>query len=629
MVAMLSVFMLFAAACSDDDTTTVTSGTEGGASSETTAATDATDATEVTEGTDGTDATDGTPATDATDPADGPATAEGEPVKGGTLVYGLEADTANPWAPYSALYATGGYIPLAAVSDSLFAVSEDGEAVPLLVESVENNADYTEWTLHIREGISFHDGTPLTGEVVKFNLDACRASPLTSTAFSTIENVTASGQDVVITTLGGPWVALPQYLTYAPCGYMFSQEWLASLADVPQRTPDSPVYDAELAATPADGDPAAPVGLGAFVFESYTPGNGNSFRAVRNEDYWRGPNGITGEDLPYLDAIEAVVAVDIDSRSNGVRSGEFDVMHTANADTIARFQDDDDFETVSSDRFGETGHIMLNVAEGAEIDPEGTNADSPLLILSCRRALAFAIDQERLAEERGAGIVRPSNGPFPEGSMGYLEDSGYPSYDVDAAQAEMETCLAEAGTDSIEFAFDTTNDPFNVESNTLIVSMWNEAFGDAVKTTITPMEQGEYYGVALFGTFEAFSWRNHGGNDPDQQRLWWHSVSSTPIGQQALNFGRFKDDVIDENLEIIKSNPDEAARREAAEAVNRRFGEQVYNIWLTYTTWGIVSQPYVNGVETNTLPDGTQGVGLAFAGAHQLVQMWCDGGECE
>ena len=42
----------------------------------------------------------------------------------------------------------------------------------MLVESWEANADYTEWTLNIREGISFQDGTPLDGAAVKFNIDA-------------------------------------------------------------------------------------------------------------------------------------------------------------------------------------------------------------------------------------------------------------------------------------------------------------------------------------------------------------------------------------------------------------------------------------------------------------------------
>ncbi len=554
---------------------------------------------------------------------------EGEPVKGGTLTYGIDSDTANPWAPYKASYATSGYVPLQAVSDSLFAVTDEGKTVPLLVESVDHNADYTEWTLHIRKGIKFHDGTPLDGDAVKFNIDSCAHSPLTAGAYSTIDTVTASGQDVVITTKGGPWVALPGYFGYGSCGYMMSKKWLSSLPDVPQRVEASGVYDAALAATPADGDPAKPVGLGAFVFESYSPGNGNAFRAVRNNDYWRGPNGITGEDLPYLDAIEAVVYVDVDSRSNAVRSGEVDVMHTANADSVRQFLDDDSLETVSTNRYAETGYLMLNVAEGPETDPEGKNANSPMLTLSCRQALAAAIDLDRIRDERGGGLTAPANGPFPKGSIGYLEDSGYPAFDVAAAQKYMDTCLAERKADSIEFTFNTTNDPFNVETNNLIVSMWADAFGDKVKTSITPIEQGQYIGLALTGTFQAFGWRNHGGLDPDQQRLWWQSASSSPIGVLALNFGRFKDPVIDKALDVIKSNPDEDARREAAETINKQFGAQVYNLWLTWAVWGVVSQPYVNGVENNVLPDGTKGIGLAFAGRHQLNQMWCDDGACE
>ncbi|HZM38181.1 MAG TPA: ABC transporter substrate-binding protein [Acidimicrobiales bacterium] len=560
---------------------------------------------------------------------------EGEPVQGGTLVYGLEADTANGWAPYRTSCATSCYIPFTAVSDSLFAVNDDGEIVPLLAESVDHNDDYTEWTITLKDGIKFHDGTPLDADAVKFNIETCVGSPLTGAAYASVGPITASGQTVTIATKNGPWVALPAYFGYGACGYMFSKDWLSSLPDVPHRSPNNPFYDAALAATPADGDPAAPIGLGAFKFESYEPGNGNSFRAVRNEDYWRGPNGITGENLPYLDAIEAVASVDIDSRANALRSGEFDIMHTANAETIAELMDDDSVETVTSDRYGETNYIMLNTAQGtnlmtgAQIDPQGANADNPMLNLHCRRALAHGIDLDRLAEERGGGISTPANGPFPPGSRGYLEDSGYPAYDIDAAQAEMDTCLSDLGTDSISFDFNTTNDPFNVETNTLIVSMWQEAFGDEVNANITPIEQGQYIGIALLGNFDVFAWRNHGGTDPDQQLLWWISAASAPIGSQALNFGRFSDEVIDENLITIRTNPDEDARTEAAENINKRFGEEVYNLWTSWTIWGISSQPYVNDQVLNTLPDGSKGIELAFAGRHQLNQIWCDNGECE
>jgi len=552
---------------------------------------------------------------------------EGEPVHGGTLVFGLEADTANPWAPYRASLATSGFIPVSAVSDSLFAIDAEGELYPLLVESYGANDDYTEWTFTIREGIRFHDGTPLDGAAVKFNIDANRASPLTASALTPIEEVTASGQDVTV-HLREPWVALPGYFAYGALGYMFSPQWLGSLPDVPQRNPDSAVYDPELAATPADGDPARPVGLGAFVFESYTPGNGNTFRAVRNEDYWRGPNGITGEDLPYLDAIEAVPAVDVESRVSTLRSGQFDAIHTANSDAIAQLLEEGELEVSASTNYGETSYFIINVAQG-ELDPEGANADNPLLNLHCRRGLAHAMDRQRMVEERGAGLVLPANGPYPPGSPGYLEDNGYPAYDLDLATEEMATCLAELGTDRIAFSMNTTNDPFNVETVELVRSMWREAFGDQVEATTTAIEQGQYIGLALVGDFDVLQARGYASRDADQQRVAWHSEAANPVGQLSLNASRIDDPVLDEALDIARTNPDPAARQEAARTINRRIGEQVYMWPWSWTMWGVITQPYVNGIERNVLPDGTQGIGLAFAGRHQVNQIWCDEGSCD
>ena len=84
-----------------------------------------------------------------------------------------------------------------------------------------------------------------------------------------------------------------------------------------------------------------------------------------------------------------------------------------------------------------------------------------------------------------------------------------------------------------------------------------------------------------------------GGSDPDQQRRWWSSATAQPIGTVGTNFGRFVDEVIDENLDIIRTNPDPDARREAAETINRRFGEQVYDLWLNYALWGVITSPQV------------------------------------
>jgi hypothetical protein len=62
--------------------------------------------------------------------------------------------------------------------------------------------------------------------------------------------------------------------------------------------------------------------------------------------------------------------------------------------------------------------------------------------------------------------------------------------------------------------------------------------------------------------------------------------------------------------------------------VNRQFGEQAYNWWLNTTVWAVIEAPYVNGIESNTLPDGTAGTGLVGAARHNMAQLWCDEGDC-
>ena len=624
LLAALAACSIAVAACSSDKESTSTTAA-GGSPTTSAGSTGSTGST--TASTGATTGTGGGTAGANPDSNRIPEDTSGDPAHGGNLVIGIDSDSANPWAPYRVSCAGSCYAILTAISDPLFTVSADNEVVPDLAKSIDHNADYTQWTIHLRDGIKFQDGTPLDGDAVKFNIDSCLGSSLTAAAYAPIKTVTASGQDVVLDLQGGPWVALPSYFAGGQCSFMFSKQWLESLADVPQRNDKSSVYDATLAATPATGDATKPVGLGAFTFESYSPGNGNSFKATRNADYWRGKNGITGEDLPYADTFEAVVYVDIDSRNNAVKSGDINVMMTADADAIKQAIGNDSLKVASSNKNGEVGYILLNTASGAD-DPTGANAKSPLLQLPCRQALAAAIDEDRYNAERGGGITGSANGPFPPGSVGYVDDTGYPKYDVAQAQKYMDQCLQATGTSSIEFSYNTTNDPFNVESNQLIISMWQDAFGDKVKASIAPVEQGQYIGLALTGSFEAFGWRNHSGIDPDQQRVWWSAASTAPIGSLSLNFGRFRDDVIEQNLQIVKTNPDPAARKTAAEAINKEFGAQVWNLWLSYSESALITKPFVNGANLNNLPDGGTGVGLSGQQRFQPAQMWCDNGKC-
>jgi hypothetical protein len=109
--------------------------------------------------------------------------------------------------------------------------------------------------------------------------------------------------------------------------------------------------------------------------------------------------------------------------------------------------------------------------------------------------------------------------------------------------------------------------------------------------------------------------------------VWWTSENAGPVGELSLNFGRFRDDVIDENLQIIRESGDEAERIAAAEAINTRFAEQVYNIWTDWTLWGIPYQDRVHGVLTPiALPDGGESAtdGIGFSGAVNVTQLWVD-----
>ena len=240
----------------------------------------------------------------------------------------------------------------------------------MLVESVDHNADYTEWTLHIREGITFHDGTPLDGAAVKFNIDANRAvavdgwradadrhgdgvgpgrrdhdqgrpvggaAELPHVRLDRLHDVARRGWRACRTSRSAPRVdrsTTPRWRRRRPTGTR-PPRWGSG------RSCSSPTRR-------ATATPSAPCA-------TRTTGAARTASPVRT--------------CPYLDAIEAVAAVDIDSRQNALRSGQFDAMHTANSDAISQLLDDDGLEVSSSSRYGDTSYYTINVAAGPSSIP--------------------------------------------------------------------------------------------------------------------------------------------------------------------------------------------------------------------------------------------------------------------
>jgi peptide/nickel transport system substrate-binding protein len=551
LVALLLVFGLLAAACGGDD-----SGSGGGRSE-----------------------------SEGADPDE-----SAEPQRGGSLVFAREAETSSPWTPANMICDVACHQAIKGIFDTLTWPDANGEVHGMLLESIEPNEDFTQWTLTPREGIQFHDGTPFDVESINDHFTRMRASTLVGNVFTDIEDHRVEGNTLVI-DMARPWTHFPLFLSGQP-GYVASPTWLAAVDE-------------------GTAEATEPVGSGPFVFADYAPGD--NFRMTRNPNYWlEAPDG---EPYPYLDEIEFLVQPENQTRDNAILSGEIDMMHMDNGESIEGLREAADAGTIELfeiDQRQETGYILINSS-----DPNTAVSD-----VRIRQAMAYGFDHEFQNESREAGVFEIANGPFSPGSIGHLDDTGFPEYDVAEAQALVEEYEAENGPARV--AYKTTTDPFNLQTAELYQQFWEEI---GIDVTLDQIEQGEFITQALLGNFEAFGWRNHGGFDPDTQQVWWTSNNALPQGELALNFGRFQDDVIDENLDIIRTSQDEAERQEAAENINRRFGEQVYNIWTSWVIWAIPHLPRVHGVQTPVImPDGTESTvtGIGFTGAINLHQLWVD-----
>jgi peptide/nickel transport system substrate-binding protein len=209
----------------------------------------------------------------------------GDPVMGGTLNYGVEAESAG-WQPCVDSFSESGTIVMRALYDTLTARSAEGEIEPYLAESIEGSDDLKEWTVKLREGIKFHDGTDLDSAAVKANFDAAKApTSRCAGALAPITEMQVVDDLTVKYVLANPYGPFPELLSGA-AGMIFSP--------------------ANATAKGADVS-ANPVGAGPFKFQSWE--RDSKLTLVKNENYWQ-------EGKPYLDSV--VVKPIPDGRPPGV-----------------------------------------------------------------------------------------------------------------------------------------------------------------------------------------------------------------------------------------------------------------------------------------------------------------------
>jgi peptide/nickel transport system substrate-binding protein len=528
---------------------------------------------------------------------------EGTPQRGGKVVYGLEAETGGGWCIPTAQLAAGGIQVANAIYDTLTipAVSDDGEVeyAPFLAESVEPNDDYTQWTITVREGITFHDGTPLNAEAVKLNLDAFRGQvegvvgPLLPIVFAPISSVDVVDDRTVTVAMNVPWVAFDATLWGTG---RFGMSAPAQFAD-----PDN--CERNL------------IGTGPFrIYECESVDCGwivnDRFTAEANPDYWRTDEN--GEKLPYLDEIEFRPVPAVAQRVNGLAGGELNAMHTSDGNAIADLRVDADAGQVNlleSDFAAEVGYSMLNAQ-----NPPFNNKNA-------RKALQYGLDADELIELTQAGVDSRAVQPFAPDNLAYLDpdEVGWPKRNLERAREYLDAYLEETGESELSFTLLTTNDPVNLRLAQLVQDQAQQI--GPISATIDQVDQTEIINTALGGNFGLNLWRNHPGGDPDTQRIWWYSKTHTGAANY-VNFGRINDPEIDRLFDEARSEPDPEARKELYQQISKIFAEEAYNLWAWYEVWAFAAADNVHGLYPPQLPDGQEAA--IVASVEPVVGLWIE-----
>ena len=272
---------------------------------------------------------------------------------------------------------------------------------PLLATSWEANDDATVWTFTLREGVTFHDGTPLDAETLKWNFDTLHNHE-ESRNYADLQSFGVTGMEIVddmtvMYTLSEPNAAFPDLLR-GDIGWPVSRQAWEAMGQ--------------------EEFGQAPVGTGPFKFESWT--RDDRLIVTRNEDYWFTTED--GDQLPYLDQIEFRPIPDDDSRTASLQSDDIQVLQTLRGPSVKAVQ-----QMVTEGTHG----ASLFVGNTSSVTVINT-LNPPLDDIRVRRALAMSNDQESMAAVRDDdGLVPPANGFFSQDSPWYSEKvaDAYPKYD--------------------------------------------------------------------------------------------------------------------------------------------------------------------------------------------------------
>jgi peptide/nickel transport system substrate-binding protein len=326
------------------------------------------------------------------DAGESPRVTEPTKQRGGELVVGLDSDATTLDPAVDSGYA--GTQITAQIFDTLLTVGDGGQIEPGLAESWEQPDPLT-LVLHLRGGVSFHDGTPFDADAVVYNLNRIRDPKSGSTwqgDLAVVDTVTATDPLTVEITLQRP---------YAPL--------LAVLADQPGMMISPTAHRAD-----PEGFGDAPVGTGPFVLEERIPDERTTL--VRNDGYWQ-------EGLPYLDRVVFRPIPDPTTKITDLLSGAVGIVDYVPPQLIDRVRQ-------APGLVYEEGPPNYAATVYLPMNPEAPPLDDP----DVRRAISMAIDRQTIVDQVVFGAGVPASQMIAPSSWAHNPDLPQIPYDPEGAR---------------------------------------------------------------------------------------------------------------------------------------------------------------------------------------------------
>jgi peptide/nickel transport system substrate-binding protein len=517
-----------------------------------------------------------------------------QPQTGGTLTFGVYSNIPG-LDPLVALGSgTSGAIQMATIYDTLMRYDpKTNKYLNNMVDSVTPNGDSTEWTIKIKSGIKFSDGTDFNAEAVRFGLNrhrvgnsipaaecatyiACPRNSQSSVAYmALVKDIVAVDNLTVKVTLSEPWTSF-QYALASEPGMIPSMTALKK-CDGTKQTRDCEFN-------------VKPVGAGAFVIKAFIANE--SIEVTRNASYWGGQ--------VYLDGIKFVTLLDLggDKTYDAFKTGTLQGAYLRVASAVASAKADKATGLSAVDQAGETMLLNMGVtvtcAAGAPAPlctgkPDGPTPTTPATApLKVRQAIVAAFDSKAWNERVYAGKGLPGTELF---QKSFPWDPGVPgpAYNLDTAKRLVTEAKAEGWNGTVRLLF--TNSAVDSNAAITLETMLKAAGINPVVDT-SKDSTAEQAIVTTTKDFDTARWGTSIG--PDDSALW--SLAQALSSTAASNRVGFKSPKVDQALKDLRAAKNDAEKKAQYKIIAEEFNAQLP--WINYSAVETLKafSPKVHGV---------------------------------